>query len=262
MDRTIPRWLRVIFAIVAAQALLLVIVFPDPRNVSLLVPWPATPLNARFIASLYTTLGLAVLACVFARTFSQVRIILVGIGVATFSLLLLTIPWFGVLHPFPLWWTVFYVVDPIFTIFAFWRLGWGGPPPRIPNPLKPIWIVQAVLFGLAGFILLVFPSVAVSIWPWSLTVELSQMYSLHFLSLAFLCVLALREPRFGGVRILASIFAVLAVFVLGVSIYHIARFKPGISTVVWFVFFALQLLVFGGLQLRRPAPATIRETRV
>jgi hypothetical protein len=88
------------------------------------------------------------------------------------------------------------------------------------------------------------------------------MYSLHFLSLAFLCGLASREPRFNGVRILAAIFAVLAILVLGVSIYHIARFKPGISTITWFVFFALQLLVFGGLQLRRPAPATVGEVRI
>ena len=61
MDRGLPWWLRVLFVVVAAQALLLLAVFYQSELVSLLEPWPATPLNARFVASLYTALGLGVL---------------------------------------------------------------------------------------------------------------------------------------------------------------------------------------------------------
>ena len=50
MDQPIPRWLRIFFLIVAAQAFLLFIALIQPSLINLVEPWPATPLNARFIA--------------------------------------------------------------------------------------------------------------------------------------------------------------------------------------------------------------------
>lgn len=52
MERSIPWWLRAILWLVAAQALLLLLALFVPQDVNLLVPWPASPLNSRFIASL------------------------------------------------------------------------------------------------------------------------------------------------------------------------------------------------------------------
>ena len=80
-----------------------------------------------------------------------------------------------------------------------------------------------------------------------MTVQLSQLYSGFFLSLSVVSVMAAREPRWEGVRVLAFIFATMAVLVLIVSVVHIDRFKSDASTVVWFVFFAAEAVVFGGL---------------
>ena len=91
MDRPIPWRQRAILILVAAQALLLVAVFFQTTLVNLLVPWPASPLNARFIASIYTAFGIGVLMCSFSRTFREVRIVLFGIGFATGLLFLLTL---------------------------------------------------------------------------------------------------------------------------------------------------------------------------
>jgi len=83
MAQPLPWWLRAIFVLVAAQALLLIAALFQPPLVSLLVPWPASPLNARFIASMYTALGLGVLLCSMARSFREVRIVLFLICFAT-----------------------------------------------------------------------------------------------------------------------------------------------------------------------------------
>ena len=83
MAQPLPWWLRAIFVLIAAQALLLVAAFFQPPLISLLVPWPASPLNARFIAAIYTALGLGVLLCSMARSFREVRIVLFGMMLVT-----------------------------------------------------------------------------------------------------------------------------------------------------------------------------------
>jgi hypothetical protein len=251
MAQPLPWWLRAIFLLVAAQALLLLAALFQPPLISLLVPWPASPLNARFIAAIYTALGLGVLLCSMARSFREVRIVLFGIGFATGLLFLLTlyrmIIYPGELTKFPLFWMLFYLIDPLLVAFSFWRLGGTDKVPSGPNPLMLLWVIQTAILGVFGLLLLFFPGVAINIWPWAMTVQLSQLYSGFFLSLSVVSAMAAREPRWEGVRVLAFIFATLAVLVLIISVVHIGRFKNDASTVVWFVFFAAEALVFGGL---------------
>lgn len=245
---SLPVWTRVILVLVALEALELVVVFYQIDLVKLLVPWPATPLNARFIAALYTSLGIGVLASAFARQPNQVRIILLGIGVATGLLFVITLPYLSGLNPFPTVWMFFYVLDPALVAFAFWRLRgqWGTPPPRA-NPLAAFWGVQAILLGVSGVFMLFAPAEAVSVWPWVLTVPLAQLYSAFFITLALGCVLAWRDARWSSARLLALSAFFLALMVLGVSLYHLDRFKPGLPTILWFGIFGLECLAFGVL---------------
>jgi hypothetical protein len=210
---------------------------------------------------MYTALGLGVLLCSVARSFREVRIVLFGIGFATGLLFLLTlyrlIVFPGELTKFPLFWMLFYLIDPLLVAFSFWRLGGRDKAPAEPNPLAIIWIIQAVILGSFAILLLFFPGVAINIWPWAMTLQLSQLYSGFAISLCVVSAMAVREPRWEGVRLLAFIFATLAVLVLIVSVVHISRFKSGASTLIWFVFFAAEAIVFGGLLInhlvRRPS---------
>lgn len=245
---SLPMWVRAILIIVALEALELVVVFYQIDFVKLLVPWPATPLNARFIAALYTSLGIGVLASAFARRLNEVRIILLGIGLATGLLFIITLPYLPSLNPFPTVWMFFYVLDPALVAFAFWRLRgqWGTPPPRA-DQLGLFWGAQTVLLGVAGAVMLLFPGYAVSAWPWSLTEPLAQLYSAFFITLAVGCALAWRDARWSSARWLALSAFFLALMVLGVSLYHLERFKPGLPTILWFAIFVLECLAFGAL---------------
>ena len=133
--------------ITAAQALLLVAALIDPVQVKLLVPWPASPLNARFIAALYVSLGLGVALSSSSRRFVEVRIVLFGIGMATVVLLLLTIVRMvvhpGELNHLPVLWMVFYVIDPVLVGLVFWRLGWGGETSTRVRPGTWVWLAEA-----------------------------------------------------------------------------------------------------------------------
>jgi hypothetical protein len=264
-DPQVPWWVRAVLWLAAAQALLLLLALADPSQVSLLVPWPASPLNARFIASLYVALGAGVVLSSLSSSFREMRIVLVGIGVATVLLLALTVVRMT-LHPhelakFPLFWIVFYVVDPLLVGLVFLRLGWGGPGADGPRPRRALWLVEAVLFGVAGLVLMLAPGVAQRLWPWTITEPQAQLYSAFFITLAITSLLAARERSWTGVRWLVFMIALLALLVLGVSLLHMARFTGGGATVLWLLVLGAEALVCGGLFLRHtlrrrsPAPA-------
>lgn len=163
----------------------------------------------------------------------------------------------GELKQFPTFWLLFYIIDPLLVAFAFWRFGWGDTTPREASPLTPLWLVQAVFFGVLGLILTVLPSAAMRFWPWAITEPQAQLYSAFFLTLAVLSLFAVREARWEGIRWLVFMLMMLALLVLVVSLFHLPRFTNGISTIIWFVWFSFEALMFGSLFIRhlaRPSP--------
>lgn len=250
-----PWWVRLVLLVAAAQALLLVAALIDPTQVKLLVPWPASPLNARFIASLYVSLGVGVALSSTARRFVEVRIVLFGIGMATVILLTLTFVRMAV-HPgevphFPVLWVAFYVIDPLLVGFVFWRLGWGGESSSRWRPLTGLWLAQAVLFGAAGVIMMVDPAAGQSVWPWAITEPQAQIYSAFFLTLGAASLLAAREESWPGVRWFVLMIVLLSVLVITVSLVHLPRFTKPVETAAWFTLFSFEALVFGGLFAQR-----------
>ena len=91
MDRSLPWWLRIAFFFIALQAFEFILTLFRPDLILSLEPWTATPLNARFIASLYLATGIGVLLCGLGRNFLQIRIVLIGTGVATGVIFILSL---------------------------------------------------------------------------------------------------------------------------------------------------------------------------
>lgn len=264
MGRTIPMGVRAVLWITAAQALLLVLALFDPHYVNLLVPWPASPLNARFIAALYVSLALGVVACSFARNYIETRIVLVGIAMVTTVLFFLTLLRMY-LHPHelphaPFFWLLFYAIDPLMVAVVFWRFGWGPRETPVRSALTLVWVAEAVLFGVLGLVFLVSPTSAISVWPWAITEPQAQLYSVFFLTIATASVLAAREARWEAVRWLVLMIALLAVLVLAVSLFHFARFTRPAATVIWFATFAAEALVFGWFFARHLVRSADRVT--
>src|ERR1041384_5642470 len=99
-------WLRLFFLLVFVQALTIgrSLIWPDQITANL--PWPASPLNARFITTLYWMGAISALLSIAARRYTAVRISLIQIGAITGGLLLLTLPHLGEFTPetFPYRW--------------------------------------------------------------------------------------------------------------------------------------------------------------
>lgn len=255
-----PIWLRLFFLFVVLQALLVASALVQPVWISLVMPWPASPLNARFIGALYMMGAISALLCMFAGRYGEVRISLIEIGFVTGTLLLITIPHFGEFTPttFPYRWTIFYTIDPLVTILLVWLMRGRDPAPPGRNQFWPIFLIYAVVLGVASFVLLVLSPLAVRLWPWALPPILGQVYSIFFLTYGLGGVLALREPRWSGVWIYCTANFGMLVLIIGVSLYHRDRFGLGPATWVWAGLCLLGAIGFA-LPLLQPPKRLVRR---
>jgi len=249
-----PIWLRLYFLFVLAQALLVGSAIIQPSLITVVLPWDASPLNARFIAALYLMGAISALLCAIAARYAEVRISLIEIGFVTGVLLLITVPHFGEFTPqkFPYRWTIFYTIDPLVSALIWWRLRGNAAPPAGRSPLAPLFLTYAAVLGVAGVILLALPALAASLWPWALPPILGQVYSVFFLTFALGGVLAAREPGWAGVRVYVLANLGMLLLIIGVSFWHAYRFKPGPSTWAWYALCLAGVAAFGVALLRRP----------
>ncbi|MGE5828248.1 MAG: hypothetical protein ACM30G_07765 [Micromonosporaceae bacterium] len=240
-------WLRVLFGLVFGQALLLGVAIIWPTTIDETLPWPASPLNARFIAALYCMGAATSLLAMLARGYREVRIPLVLVGILTGGLLLLTLPHLDefTTATFPYRWVTFYFLDALIIGAVVWRLRGQDPvPPRQPRRSFSALLLlgYAAALTVAGGVMLVAPSFAVDLWPWNLTPILAQVYSVFFLTFAIGALLCARDPRPEAGRIFVLATIVMLVLILAVSVAYAERFRPGISTWLWYVLWGAALL--------------------
>ena len=243
----LPIWLRLYFLFVLAQALLVGRAIIEPVWITVVLPWGASPLNARFIAALYLMGALSALLCLLATRYADVRISLIEIGFVTGVLLLITLPHFAEFTPqsFPYRWVIFYTIDPLVSALIWWRLRGSDPPLLGKSPLAPLFLTYAALLGVAGITLLGVPALAVRLWPWALPPILGQVYSVFFLTFALGGVLAARDPRWAGVRVYVLANLGMLLLILGVSFWHADRFTPGPASWAWYAFCLAGVAGFG-----------------
>jgi hypothetical protein len=248
------RWLRLFFLLVLVQALSIGRSLIWPEQIAANLPWPASPLNARFVAALYWMGAASALLSILAATYAELRIALIEIGVVTGTLLLLTLPHLGEFTPatFPYRWIILYTLDPLAVGFILWRMRGRTPAPSGRNPFAPLFVIYAAVLGLAGVVLLVAPAAAARLWPWNLPPILGQVYSIFFLTFALGGVLAAREPGWEGVWIYLAANLLMLVLVIAVSLYHADRFVAGLATWMWYLLCVAGALAFGAALFRRP----------
>jgi hypothetical protein len=252
-------WFRLLFVLILGQALLLGQAMVWPDRIAETLPWPATPLNARFVAALYCMGVVTALLALFAPTYAAVRMSLLLVFVLTGGLLVLTLPHLGefTAKTFPYRWVAAYTIDAVVTGVVLWRLRGRGRPPAQHSLAVPLISAYATILGAIGLVMLVAPSFAVRHWPWGLTTILAQVYSVFFLAFALGGWLVARDPRreTAWIYLTASLVAVL--LIIGVSLAYPERFKPGLPTWTWYAAWVVAAGMLGAtLATIRRAPAS------
>jgi hypothetical protein len=247
-------WLRFFFLLVVVQAFTIGRSLIWPELIGNNLPWPASPLNARFVAALYWMGAISALLSIVAGRYAEVRISLIEIGVITGGLLLLTLPHLGefTADTLPYRWLILYTIDPIVVGLILWRMRKREPTPAARNPLASLFIGYAATLALIGTILLVAPALAAQLWPWALPSILSQVYSIFFLTFALGGWLAAREPSWEGVWIYVAANLLMLILIIAVSLIHADRFKAGPQTVIWYGLCLAGVLVLIGALIWGP----------
>ena len=247
MDRPMNWWIRGYLLFAAAQGFgigLTGLIMPPEMQ----IPLRMTPLNSRFVAALYVAGGIGVILAAVAKRRSEARLFVVGFGVATVLILMLTLLHWSDFMADPLphraVWIFVYVVDPLVALVMVPVAGLWPPANGQRHALTRLLMVQAVLFGLLGLVLLFKPDIASAYWPWTLPPLLGQLYACFILTFAIGAALGARETSPRAIRdfLLASLG--LTVLVLVASALHFDRFKPELVTIIWFGAFGLGAIAF------------------
>ncbi|MGB9377216.1 MAG: hypothetical protein WCB04_06845 [Mycobacteriales bacterium] len=244
--RTLPWWLRLFLLVnvvqdfgIAATGLL----FPGHIAIPLA---SLTPLNARFIASLYLGGGVVILLAAFAISSVDARIALISFLAITVLVLAMTLVYWRqfTVDGVPKLWMITYIADPVLAPLILAGLGLWRPAEPGRHRLTPLLLGQAVVFGVVGIALLLSMQAFLSAWPWKVTTLLSRVYAAFFLAFALGAVLSAFERRVAAIRPFVAGSLVLLLSTLVTSLIHLSRFHSGGGRSVWFVVHAVGIALF------------------
>jgi len=234
--RPVPWWLRLFFVInVVQDAGIGLSGWVSPEHI--VIPLKGlTPLNARFVASLYLGGGVVIVAAALARRAVDTRLALFSFLAITVLVLLMTLVYWSrfTVDGVPRLWMTTYVADPVISSLALVSLGLLGPALPGRHRLTGIFIGQSALLGVLGLALLVASPAVLDAWPWALTPLLARVYAAFFLAFALGAGLAAYERRPQAVMGFALGSLTLLVLSLATSLVHLARFDHGPGRWVWF----------------------------
>jgi hypothetical protein len=163
----------------------------------------------------------------------------------------------------PTWfWWFAYIWFPIGAAFIAWnqRRETGHPnEPALSPLLRGFLAVQGVVAVAIAIALLLAPTFTIGLWPWGISVLLTQIYSAPFLGYGIGSLYASRQHAWSEVRIPVIATFVLTLVAFGTSFLHSPSFNmANPSTWVWFCGFgaaALGLAAFIAVPRLRTAAA-------
>jgi hypothetical protein len=206
--------------------------FPDWARP--LWPWQIGPFDAAFLGAFYLSAGTGILVVAWTGRWFPARVILPMIFVVTATLLLFSLLELGRFF-FAHWttygWFIIYLGLPVMSGLALW-LYRAWPVPLVygvPSGWRGWLVSEAMVFGLYGIALFLFPTAVGAHWPWPVDGFHGRLYSVIFtaggIGLLGLAQWSAPSERF-TLGVASSVMGLFAIF--GVAIVDAAR-----RSVVW-----------------------------
>jgi hypothetical protein len=215
-----------------------------------------TPLNARFVGSLYLGGGIVILLAALVRKAIDTRIALYSLFVITALVLGMTFAYWTAftVDGVPTLWMITYLVDPVVIPIILVTLGLVRSTAPGRHRLTGVFLAEAAVLGAAGVALMLAPEAVLTAWPWTVSRLLARVYGSFFLAFGVGALLAAFERRPAAVRPFLAGSLALLVCTLVTSLLHLDRFDLGAVRWVWFGGHAagLALLGLGLAVLARP----------
>ena len=249
---------RLLLAVGALAAAVGLPTYFSPANAAKVLPFAVPPLHARLIGAMYLS-GLAImLGAMFARRWSDVRLVPAVTAIWTGGLLLVTLlhlEAFDFATPQAQIWFGAYVAYPLLGIWFLVRRRHvrdvGAADRRLPAGSRRWLTGQGVVLSALGAALLVAPGTMAEGWPWPVTPLLAQIYSAPLLAYGMGSVLLSRCRTWRETRILVVGIGLFALLALVGSVIHRELFAIG-DPAAWAWFALLATVTAGALAMMVP----------
>ena len=233
-----------------------------PLHVDWALPWLVPPLHARFLGSMYLSGATFMVLSLFARRWSEVRVVLPMIAIWTGMLFVISLFYLGEFNftkPQPWIWFGAYLAYPLIALWLAWQfreVDTNSTGAALPGWAGIYLLAQGIVATLLGLVLLFAPNFMAAVWPWKITQLLAQLYSAPFLSYGIGSLVLARCQTWNEVRIPVTATLVFTVGVLIASVIHRGLFSAAdLSDRLWFIGFTLASLMLGLLSARAFASA-------
>jgi hypothetical protein len=228
-----------------------------PLHVDEAIPWLVPPLHARFLGAMYISGTALMLGCMLARRWSDIRSVVPMISIWTgmlFIVSLFYLPEFDWRREQVWVWFASYLIYPIIAGILVWgrrHLPEDRSGIAMSSLARGFLTAQGVVLCLVSLALLLLPNVMVSVWPWTISPLLAQLYSAPFLSYGLGNLLHTRRYAWKQIQTISTSLAVFSALILLASVIHIALFSSAdASDRVWFIAFAIFLLGNGAISIK------------
>ena len=256
--RAITRGQRIYFGAVGLLALWVGIWgYFLPDKVDNAIPWLVPPLHSRFLGSMYLSGATFMIGGILSRYYAEVRVMVPAIAIWTGMLFIVSLFYLGEFDysRTQVWiWFGAYLIYPLIAIWLTWQnrtLHERFEGPELPAWARGYLFAQGVLVTVLALALLLAPELMISVWPWSITRLLAQIYSAPFLAYGLSSLMISRLRTWAEIRVVVTATLVFALGVLLASLIHRALFSPGnLSTWLWFGGFLLATIILGLLTVR------------
>ena len=232
-----------------------------PARIANALPFTVPPLHAQFLGAMYLSGAVGLTMNLFAREWREIRVTTAMLAIWTGMLGLVSLFQFGAFdwsRPQTWFWFFAYICFPLVAAWIAWSQrvdqssncpsttapstssaasaqGDTGGAPRLSASLRNYLIAQGAIATLLALGLLLAPSFMTTIWPWTITPLLAQLYSAPFLAYGIGSLYAARQRTWGEVRIVVTTVLVFALGVLVASTLHANLFNPhALAAWLWF----------------------------
>jgi hypothetical protein len=237
-----------------------------PAASDIALPFTVPPLHARFISAIYLSGFAYMLLALFARHWSEIRVVSIVLAVWTVMLGIVTVinlPAFDWSLE-PVWfWFFAYTSFPIVGWYIVWSQrndvsAADGPP--LASALRAWLSLQGLVATVLALALFEAPNTMATLWPWALPPVVGQLYSAPLLAFGLGSFYAAQQHGWREARMVVVCSLVLAAAVLVGSYLHRGLFdRATVSAWLWFAGFAivglLNLLFLVAPSLRTKAKA-------
>lgn len=213
-----------------------------PTRSATAIPWQLPSLCATFLGAMYLSGATFNATCMFARRWTDIRVIMPMIAMWTGGLTIISLfylPLFDFARPQVWIWFGAYIIYPIIALAQVWTHREQSATHPINEPALPKWVrrylrIQGSLMVILGLGLLLATKTMLVLWPWHTGNLMLQLYSAPLLTYGIGSFTFARQHTWSEIRLGLLAIGVFTGAELAASIYYFAMLDGSVlSIAIW-----------------------------